>query len=65
MAKVGDVRTCVQVDEAGTCTLEAWMPPPQLIPPLSASEVADLLTAVVWAFAMAWGGKLLGRVTRD
>lgn len=65
MAQVGHVKQCVQVDELGTCTLEQWMPAPSLLPPLDAASVGELLTATAFVFAMAWGGKMLGRTVRD
>lgn len=65
MAEVGHVMQCVQVDEAGTCTQEAWMPPPQLIPPLTAAEVTGLAGATAFLFAVAFAWKAAGRTTRD
>lgn len=65
MAEVGHVKQCVEVDTAGTCTLEQWMPPPTPIPPLDAAAVGQLLGVTAFVFAMAWGGKMLGRTVRD
>ena len=37
----GFVRSCVEVDTVtNTCTTEAWMPPPAMLPKMSAAEAA-------------------------
>lgn len=65
MAEVGHIKQCVAADETGTCTQEAWMPPPQLLPDLSAAEVGMLLGATAVVFAVSWAWKMAGRTTRD
>jgi len=65
MAEVGYVKQCVAADETGTCTQEAWLPPPQLVPSLTAAEVMGLAGATAFVFAVAFAWKAAGRATRD
>lgn len=64
--QVAHVLYCVQIDsETNTCTQQAWMPAPSLLPPLDSTGVAQLLSITALAFATAWGWKQLGRTTRN
>lgn len=65
MAAAGYVYTCVQADEAGTCTAYAWMPPPQLIPRLSVEGAGQILVAAYLCMGVAWGWKKLGQSVRS
>lgn len=61
MAQQALVLHCVQYDGT-TCTQEAWLPAPSLLPPdLTAAEVGALLTATAVCFAVAWAAKKLRR----
>lgn len=65
-AQVARVLYCVEYDEvSGTCTAQAWLPAPSLLPPLTAVEVAQLFTPVALLFAVAWAWKQTGRAIRD
>lgn len=66
MPQQAHVLTCVEFDpQTLTCTVQAWMPAPQLIPDISAADVGALLTATAVLLAVAWGAKHLGRTTRN
>lgn len=66
MPQEAKVLYCVEFDAVTeACTQQAWLPAPSLLPPLNAVEVAVLLGATAGLLAMAWGGKMLGRTTRD
>lgn len=66
MAGAGHVLTCVEVDATTQeCVAQAWLPPPELVPALEPAEVSALLSVTAVLLAMAWGGKQLGRTTRD
>lgn len=61
-AQQAHVLYCVQFDaETKTCTLEAWMPAPSILPPLSVEQAGQLLTWVALVFVACWGWKKLGQ----
>ncbi|WP_411831963.1 hypothetical protein [Pseudoxanthomonas mexicana] len=65
-AQASHVLQCIEFDaQTNTCTQQAWLPAPSLLPPLEPAEVAALLSVTAVVFALAFGGKLLGRTTRD
>lgn len=55
----GYVLTCVQFD-AGTqtCTQTAWMPPPTVLPPLSAEAGQTLGSGIFAGLVAIWISKL-------
>lgn len=66
MPQQAHVLTCVEFDaQTLTCTVQAWMPAPSLLPDISTADVLALLSAAAVPLAVAWGAKLLGRTTRD
>lgn len=57
---------CLDTDaETGTCTQEAWLPAPSLLPPLSPVGAAAILSASAVLLATAWGVKHLNRTIRS
>ncbi|MBB3344516.1 hypothetical protein [Luteimonas sp. RC10] len=66
MPEQAHVLYCVQFDtQTNTCAVEAWMPAPQLLPPLSPAQAGALLTAELVLFATAWGIRQLSRTIRQ
>jgi hypothetical protein len=64
--QVARVLYCTAFDaETNTCTEQTWLPAPSLLPPLETAEVAALLSVTALCLAVAWGGKQLGRTTRN
>lgn len=57
---------CTQYDvEARTCSQQAWMVPPSLLPPISYEDVCIVLPSIVMCFLVAWGFNFLLTVVRD
>lgn len=62
----GEVLTCVEFDAvAGTCTVEAWMPPPAFLPALSVEGGVLLGSAIVACWTLAYAFKHLAKVIRQ
>lgn len=61
MAQQAFVLYCVQYDQqAQTCTQQAWLPAPSLLPPLSIGQAGQLLSVIALVYVAAWGWKKLG-----
>lgn len=56
MANVGDVQVCTEIDSGGDCIATVWMPPPSFLPPMSHSDAAPIIAAIVglWVLAFVW-----------
>lgn len=51
----GAVLTCTQVDAVtGECTVQAWLPAPSLLPPMTAAEGASMGGAFAFVIGAAW-----------
>lgn len=55
------VLACVEFAADGTCTVQAWVDQPGLLPPLSVDQGLVLSGYVVAAVMAAWGWKFLRR----
>lgn len=65
-APVALVSYCLEVDAvSNTCTQQAWLPAPSLLPPLSPVGAAAILSASALLLATAWGVKHLNRTIRS
>ena len=53
------VLTCVEYDATtNTCTVQAWMEPPTLLPALTVGEAMDIAQVALLAFASVMAVKL-------
>lgn len=64
--QVAHVLYCVQFNvETNTCTQQAWMPAPSLVPPLPLTAVGQLLSATLVCFVIAFWGREASRNTKN
>ncbi len=66
MPQQAHVLYCTEFNtQTNTCAAEAWMPAPQLLPPLSPAQAGVLLSAELVLFATVWGIKQVSRTIRQ
>lgn len=62
----GEVLTCVEFDATtATCTAQAWMPAPSIVPPLSTVDAVLLGSLIVFNWVLAYVFKRAEHVIRQ